>query len=914
MGLVAAYHAAGRFDAAMQAAQALLSRHGLGGGGGMAPTLAAIARQTGLPGWAALRSDGRMIAQLLAPPVAAEDVRLRLDGRMLRVRPRATGSARVPSWRLPSGWHGARELEATIGGVALLGCPIEVGRIAAVEGFVEAHGAALRGWAWSPNNPDLDPLLRVTALDRKGRTIEVVASDQDFPLAHDRPLARPRGFLVPASDLAGFDGLIRVAGRDGRDLMGSPLDPSAEQHAAAFAAAGDRPRSSCGSGVRAREREGRDNPFRPSPSRHRRPPCAGGRDAAPVDVVIPVYRGLAATLACLDAVLADLPAWARAVAVDDHTPEPELAAALDDLAALGRIHLLRHIGNRGFPAAANTGMRSAPDRDVVLLNSDTLVPPGWLSRLRVAAYSAGDIGTASPFSNNATILSYPVADRENPTPGIAGTIALDALAAKVNGDGTVDLPTAVGFCMYVKRDCLDDVGLFREDMFAQGYGEENDFSIRARHLGWRHVAATGVFVAHAGGVSFGTASRYLIERNSAVLARLHPGYGDLIGGFRAADALAPARRRLDEARWAAARDGREARLVIAGAADGAHASAAAAGRVIRLLPDHRDGGRLGCRLDDAHVGPTPHLRFALPGEIDRLADFLRPDRPVMVEIISLAEHDASLATLSARLGIPHEIKMGEYSWFCPRISLLGAENRYCGEPDVAGCEDCIADAGSRLASPLSLREWRAVSRQVLAAAARIEAPSQDAARRLRRHFPVAAATVTVADGHGPIGPDAKSGDGYAGMLGRVCVLGANSTEGGYDVALAVARDAGWRSLPIEYVFVGETFDDRRLLATGRAFVTGPAEAGEMIDLIRAQRAAFAFLPSQLPHPRADPLEAAWAAGLDAACFDIGTTAERVRRAGRGWLLPLGAPTAAINNRLLGIMRQIAQRERQVVGG
>ena len=81
----------------------------------------------------------------------------------------------------------------------------------------------------------------------------------------------------------------------------------------------------------------------------------------------------------------------------------------------------------------------------------------------------------------------------------------------MNGGEAIDVPVGVGFCMYIRRDCLDDVGLFRADLFAQGYGEENDFCLRARHLGWRHVAATGVFVAHIGGQSFGAAARHLLS-------------------------------------------------------------------------------------------------------------------------------------------------------------------------------------------------------------------------------------------------------------------------------------------------------------------------------------------------------------------------------------------------------------------
>ena len=72
-----------------------------------------------------------------------------------------------------------------------------------------------------------------------------------------------------------------------------------------------------------------------------------------------------------------------------------------------RITLIRHRRNLGFAASANAGMRAAAGHDVVLLNSDTLVAPGWLEELRAVAYGAADIGTVTPLSNDATILSYP---------------------------------------------------------------------------------------------------------------------------------------------------------------------------------------------------------------------------------------------------------------------------------------------------------------------------------------------------------------------------------------------------------------------------------------------------------------------------------------------------------------------------
>ena len=116
---------------------------------------------------------------------------------------------------------------------------------------------------------------------------------------------------------------------------------------------------------------------------------------------------------------------------------------------------------------------------------------------------------------------------------------------------------------------------------------------------------------------------------------------------------------------------------------------------------------------------------------------------------------------------------------------------------------------------------------------------------------------------------------------RVCVIGAIGIHKGYQVVLDCARDAAERRLPLEFVVVGHTIDDRRLLATGRVFVTGGYAADEVVALIKAQNATLALLPSIFPETWCLSLAEAWRAGLRVAAFDIGAQAERIRRTGRG---------------------------------
>ena len=63
---------------------------------------------------------------------------------------------------------------------------------------------------------------------------------------------------------------------------------------------------------------------------------------------------------------------------------------------------------------------------------------------------------------------------------------------------SIDIPVGVGFCLYLRRDCLNAAGLFRADLFAQGYGEENDLCLRARRWDGATSRLTGLSSAHGG--------------------------------------------------------------------------------------------------------------------------------------------------------------------------------------------------------------------------------------------------------------------------------------------------------------------------------------------------------------------------------------------------------------------------------
>ncbi|NWG73393.1 MAG: glycosyltransferase, partial [Rubrivivax sp.] len=264
---------------------------------------------------------------------------------------------------------------------------------------------------------------------------------------------------------------------------------------------------------------------------------------ATIEIVLPVYNGLDALRRCLASVF-DAPCrqpW-HLTLVDDASPDPSVGRWLREFAAVHpEVTVLANARNLGFAATVNLGMRLAGRRDVVLLNSDTEVAGDWLDRLHRAAWSGARVGTVTPFSNNATICSFPAFCEDNALPAGHTTATLDSVFAQTHPGQTIEIPTAVGFCMYIRRDCLDDVGAFDAETFGAGYGEENDFCLRASARGWRHLHALDVFVYHAGAASFSERRHELQSTAIAAMRRLHPGYEELIRAFVQRDPARPYR-------------------------------------------------------------------------------------------------------------------------------------------------------------------------------------------------------------------------------------------------------------------------------------------------------------------------------------------------------------------------------------
>jgi GT2 family glycosyltransferase len=261
--------------------------------------------------------------------------------------------------------------------------------------------------------------------------------------------------------------------------------------------------------------------------------------AALPEVIVPVHDGADALAACLASLRRTLPPQARLQLVDDASRDPRVAALLCEFGAAPPCALSLHVQERnlGFVATVNAAMARARG-DVVLLNSDTVTTPGWLQRLAHCAATVPRLATATPWSNNAEICSFPQFCRANPLPADPDAVA--AAAARV-APQYPELPTAVGFCMLVRRAALAAIGDFDAATFGRGYGEENDFCQRAAAHGMRNVLCDDAYVAHVGGQSFAPLGLAPGGENLGRLVARYPRYNAEVADFIARDPLAPRR-------------------------------------------------------------------------------------------------------------------------------------------------------------------------------------------------------------------------------------------------------------------------------------------------------------------------------------------------------------------------------------
>jgi GT2 family glycosyltransferase/glycosyltransferase involved in cell wall biosynthesis len=671
-------------------------------------------------------------------------------------------------------------------------------------------------------------------------------------------------------------------------------------------------------------------------------------DSDSVSVVVPIYAGLRETMACL-ASLARSGGGREyeVIIIDDASPDTQMSTAAAAFAERAGFVYRCNKTNLGFPATANIAFHLRPSNDIVLLNADTEVPPGWLTRLRGVALSDPKIATVTPLSNNATIMSLPRVGGARGLPYGLELEEIDTLCQFLY-DGTVpDVPTAHGFCMYIRRAALSDVGGFDEDLFGRGYCEENDFSLRARAMGWRNVVAANVFVRHAGAVSFdilgetaepGVDGGYsdrkmLLARNLAALNKRYPGYDAEIAIFIARDPLRFIRRRVQLHLW---RQRGVMAVLVTNAMPGGTSQHvlslsrrfAAEGRlVLWLQAGPRCCGEPGELLRLHELAPhgmeTPpegavsdasgdaaELEYRGAAAVEEVLSDLAGLSPRFVHVHHLIDLPPAVVAFLRRGETPYVVTVHDYFFGCPRVTLLDEGGTFCGAPAAPLCRPCLATGSPHDALHPGWREmardavaWRAGWARFLGSARQIILPSQTAADMMTRLFPGLRGDIRP---HPPAGggtsrtgthlsPPRRHSRRSADSHLRIAILGAIGIHKGVLRLGELVRHCHRHEPDLRFVVIGHTDRDTELARYANIEIVGPYAAEDVSEMIAASRCTVALFLSIWPETYCFTLSEALAAGLMPVALEVGAIAERLRARGEGTaiLLPPHSPPDAI---------------------
>lgn len=273
-----------------------------------------------------------------------------------------------------------------------------------------------------------------------------------------------------------------------------------------------------------------------------------------IDIIVPVFNALEDVKDCLKSLSVHTDGFdVRVIVVNDGSDTVTSKWLRSYSKGNPLFTLIEHSGNRGYTCAVNTGLKASTAPYVITQNSDTIVTEGWLRGLVRCMKSDAKLGIVGPLSNAATWQNVPNLRDES------GSFAVNSLPSDLDANGMSRivaaaseriyprLPFVNGFCLMIRRTVIDAIGYMDEENFPIGYGEENDYCIRAADSGFELAIADDVFVFHAKSKSFGHDRRKVLSAQGTENLRRKHGVGkytSLVSEVKKTEALDQVRSRI----------------------------------------------------------------------------------------------------------------------------------------------------------------------------------------------------------------------------------------------------------------------------------------------------------------------------------------------------------------------------------
>ena len=624
-----------------------------------------------------------------------------------------------------------------------------------------------------------------------------------------------------------------------------------------------------------------------------------------VSIIVPIHNAASELRRCLSS-LARFTTWpAELLLIDDASTDPEIEEILAQASELAGVRVLSNSVNLGFTATVNRGLRAAVG-DALVLNSDTEVGPRWLEHLAATARSRAGVATVTPVSDNAGAFSVPSIGVPNATPLALDTASVARLVAQASA-APVATPTGSGFCMYIARAALDALGALDADEFPRGYGEENDFCLRALRAGYHHLVDGRTFVRHARTASFGDERSQLARLGRRRIDARYPEYTELVREFVADPELASLQGRVRDA-YALARAPRPRVLTVIH--EGGGGAFTANVELVHALELEWDplmltSDRRTIRLWRCVDGALEQVREWTLDRSIRVTDYSRPDYAQIVESVLVDEevelihvrhlfkHTFDAPRIARRLGVPVVFSFHDFYFACPTVNLLDDHDRYCGGECTPGDGECrLPGAGLDGLPHLKhgyVYQWR---EEVEAMMAGVDAFVTTSGHTRDVHLQALGSLRGRPFQLIEHGRSLRQRAGIASAPapgGKIRILVVANLDVHKGAEYIRALGAADREQRLEFHLLGSVPENYADLGVCH----GAFDAEDLPRLCAEIGPAFAGCFSITPETYSHALTEAWAMGIPVLATDLGALRERITDHGGGRLLPHDDPATAV---------------------
>lgn len=416
----------------------------------------------------------------------------------------------------------------------------------------------------------------------------------------------------------------------------------------------------------------------------------------PLTIIIPIYNAYEDVIKCVESLIDRIPTYGKLLLINDGSPDERISELLDSYLVDNKIEVIHNEKNIGYTKTINKAIKYALDRekcDIILLNSDTIVTDGWARNLRHIAYSKKEVGTVTARSNNAGAFSVPNVGT-NIIPDYLSIPEMGLLLRQIEFNYSESSPTGNGFCLYIKNEVFKKIGLFDDVNFPIGYGEENDFCMRAIGAGFSNVISNSTYVYHKRSASFKESKVQLMKAGRKKMDLLHPSYSVRVSQFLTSEIH---NRTLHQVRRTLAQFGGERKLkkrilfVISTLTGGTPKTNM---DLMANVNDYYEPFLLHCNskkirlfrikekqelLETHELKENILLQDVNSVEYEKLvSQFLHKYAIDLLHIRHIGWHSISLPKVATKLEIPVVFSFHDFYTICPNVNLLDENLNYCG--------------------------------------------------------------------------------------------------------------------------------------------------------------------------------------------------------------------------------------------